>query len=392
MLTNNKLPVKLLYIFLLISIVLALLFLSNCQKNQETLFHLEKTSFANLPGWEEDNIEDIIPVFTESCKITVEKDINYPYLPYYNHKRLKETCQYFLESKFLTPKEFRNFIQTKFVPYKVISKSESLFTGYYAPVVQGSFIKTNRYKFPVYTRPDDLVTVPDLSIFIPEKAFFKRRISGKIVERRLVPYFTREKIENGAIAKKNLEIIWLDNKIDLFFLQIQGSGLVELPNGSRLTLSYNGTNGHKYTPIGKYLIEIGAISKKAISMQSIRNWLENNPEKITEVLNKNKSYVFSEILKDNRVYGSQKTKLQAGRSVAIDLQYFPLGSPVWIDTKNPTKHNSPMQFLAMTQDTGGAIKGSIRADIFCGYGKKASELAGKLKERGAFYILLPKKS
>ncbi|NQY42404.1 MAG: murein transglycosylase A [Legionellales bacterium] len=385
MFSNKSILLKIIIVLAIIATAL----LYRHFKVSDYSFHLEETTFDKLPGWSQDNLENLMPIFTESCTTKTTKDTQFPYLKYYDHKSLKKICKRFLSSKTSSAPELKKFIQTNFAPYKVVSNIRSLFTGYYAPIIQGSFIKTSRYKFPVYTKPDDLVIVPDLNVFIPEKAFFKRRIAGRIQDGKLIPYFTRKEIENGAIKNKNLEILWVDNKVELFFLQIQGSGLVQLPNGSILTLSYNGTNGHKYTSIGKHLIEIGELEKQEVSMQSIKAWLKNNPQSIENLLNKNKSYVFSKIIEKNGVYGSQKTKLASKRSIAVDVQYFPLGLPVWINTNNPINKSS-MQFLAISQDTGGAIKGPRRIDIFCGYGDQAAKLAGKLKETGEIYILLPK--
>jgi membrane-bound lytic murein transglycosylase A len=375
---------------IIISIFIVLL-LSGCKNKSELVLEPEKITFAELPGWNKDDIENIVPAFIESCKVISKSTLTYPHLPYYNQKDLKKVCKRFLKSSSFNTKNFRKFIHDWFEPYRCTLQEQSLFTGYYAPIVKGSFVKGGRYKFPVYTKPDDLVIIPDLSVFISEESFIKRRISGKVVKGRLVPYFTRAEIDNGALKNKNLEIIWLDNIVDLFFLQIQGSGFVELPDGTRLAISYNGTNGHRYTSIGKHLVNKGVFSNDEVTMQSIKKWLSNNPQQKRKILHQNKSYVFFKISDNNSVYGAQKTKLYPKRSVAIDPKYIPLGVPMWVDTKNPIK-NEKMRFLAMTQDTGGAIKSPARVDVFCGYGFKAGELAGKFKERGTYYLLLPKNS
>jgi membrane-bound lytic murein transglycosylase A len=387
---GNNLCSIMLFKVLLFTMNCILIMLGGCQKKEESTFSLRKIQFQSIPGWQNDSLKDFIPVFKESCESAVEEKENYSHLAYFQQKELVKVCKIFLTSKPYTTKSFKKFLQDQFEPHKVISPDKGLFTGYYIPILQGSLTKTDKFNIPVYSRPNDLVMVPDLSKFIPDEPFIKKRIAGKVVNGTLVPYHTREEIENGALANQNLEIMWLNDTIELFFLQIQGSGLVELTDGTKLTLGYDGTNGHRYTPIGRHLVEIGEMIKEEVSMQSIKQWLYRNPTKITAVLNQNKSYVFSKVIENIDVYGSQKSKLFPNRSIAIDLKYIPLGIPVWIDTTNPLKQNKPMRFLTMTQDTGGSIKGPVRADIFCGYGKEAGELAGKLKEAGTYYLLLPK--
>jgi membrane-bound lytic murein transglycosylase A len=186
-------------------------------------------------------------------------------------------------------------------------------------------------------------------------------------------------------------LVWTDNLLDVFFAQIQGSAIVELPDHERLIINYAGTNGRAYTAIGKILLERNAIPKNNLSMQTLRIWLEQHPEEINTVLNSNASYVFFKILKNGDPLGSEQIPLLPERSLAVDTRFIPLGAPLWLSTTLPTHTPSAFQHLMIAQDTGGAIKGIIRGDVYWGASEKAADIAGHMQSDGQYWILLPKR-
>ena len=239
----------------------------------------------------------------------------------------------------------------------------------------------------------------DLGLFREE--WRGQRLAGKLKNRRLVPFDTRSQITKGSLAGKNLEIIYVDDPVEAFFLHVQGSGRVVLEDGTVIRVGYAAQNGRDYVSIGRELVKNGDISLEDVSLQSIRRWLKKNPDKVWELLDKNPSFVFFREIdgaaKDQGPLGAQNVPLTPGRSLAVDRAFIPLGLPVYLDTVFPGQNksqnnppNKPLQRLLITQDTGGAIKGPVRGDVFFGFGKEAEELAGYMKEEGQYYLLLPK--
>ena len=221
------------------------------------------------------------------------------------------------------------------------------------------------------------------------------RLRGRVVGHKVVPYYNREAIEKNRQLLKGHELLWVDDAISLFFLQIQGSGKIQLADNKKLAIGYVDQNGHPYVAIGRELINLGVLTRKNVSLQSIRQWLIKNPKKMNAILNTNPSYVFFEI-RDKGPLGSLGVPLTAERSIAVDRKYIKLGLPVWIDTTLPTKTSastssgSKYQRLMFAQDTGGAITGAVRADVFWGAGKRAKYIAGHMKQKGRLFVLLPK--
>ena len=262
-----------------------------------------------------------------------------------------------------------------------------LITGYYEPLLKGSRFKTDRYRYPLYGKPGDLITV-DLSSLYPELRH--KRVRGRLVGDRLVPYYERREIEeNNPLAGQ--EILWVDDIIDLFFLQIQGSGLVQLENGEQVHVGYADQNGQAYNSIGRILIEQGELSRDKASMQGIKNWARNNPQKLRDLLYSNPSYVFFRELPAGLPgpLGALGVPITAERSVAVDPRYIPLGAPLFLATTYPNS-SKPLNRLMLAQDTGGAIKGGVRADFFWGAGPEAGKKAGAMKQQGKIWVLLPK--
>jgi membrane-bound lytic murein transglycosylase A len=263
-----------------------------------------------------------------------------------------------------------------------------MITGYYAPILKGSRTKSAKYPFPLYKQPNDLITV-DLSALFPELKF--KRVRGKLDGNRLVPYLTRAEIEADTPPLAGNELVWVDDAIDAFFLQIQGSGLIQLDTGEQMHVGYADQNGHAYNSIGKVLIQRGEMTASQASMQGIKDWARKNVSKLQELLNSNPSYVFFRELPGNLPgpLGALGVPLTAERSVAVDPKYIPLGAPLFLATTYPNS-NKPLNRLMMAQDTGGAIKDGVRADFYWGSGNYAGKMAGAMKQAGQIWVLLPK--
>jgi len=326
--------------------------------------HLVKSSFKQLPQWNEEDYADALENFINSCKTKKTK------------KMYTSLCK---ES--ILVKNAKQFLEENFTPYSIHSKKEGLLTGYYEPELRGSLSKTKKYKYPVHTTPKDLIIV-DLSFIYPDLKNY--RLRGKIKGNKLVPYTTRA--QSSSFPIKSDVICYVDSKIDLFFLEIQGSGRVTLEDGSVLYIGYDNQNGHKYRAIGRYLVSIGVLELKDVSLQSIRAWLDENPSRVDEVLNYNDSLVFFK-QRQASASGSLGLSLTANRSVAVDRRYIPLGSMLYLSSAIDDK---TVEKIVFAQDTGGAIKGAVRADMFLGFGSQARESAGKLKSQLKLWILLPK--
>jgi len=354
--------------------VLIVLFITGCatkieQKPSITKANLQKVSWKELNGFNNDNLNLSFEVFKKACTKSIRD------------KNLKAIC---IKANQLDIKNGKKFFTKYFIPYKLLDNNnhqKGLITGYYEPILDGSLIKTKKYKYPIYKTPKDLLTV-DFSSLYPELKDYTLR--GKLVGNKVIPYNSRKEMK----LKKNLEVIcYVDNKIDLFFLQIQGSGKIKLQNGTIINVGYAQQNGRKYYSIGRKLIEDGYIAKKDMSLQAIRKWLQENPNKMDDLFNLNKSYIFFH-QSDKPATGSLGVPLVANRNLAVDKRYIPLGFPVFIETTNPLTQ-APIRELMVAADTGGAIKGQIRADLFFGNGKKAEKLAGMMKQKGILYILIP---
>ncbi len=261
-----------------------------------------------------------------------------------------------------------------------------LITGYYEPVLKASRNKSSMYTQPLYRQPDDLITVELADIF-PELKY--KRVRGKLQGNKLVAYPTRAEIESNPLNGK--ELAWVSNPVDAFFLQIQGSGLLRMDSGEQVHVGYADQNGHPYNSIGRILIERGELTADKASMQGIKQWAVNNPGKLRDILNSNPSYVFFRELPNDipGPLGALGVPITPERSVAIDPKFIPLGAPVFISTTQPNS-DKPIKRLMMAQDTGGAIKGGVRADFFWGAGDKAGQLAGAMKQKGKIWVLLPK--
>ncbi len=283
----------------------------------------------------------------------------------------------------------RAFFETWFRPYRCANNdaSEGLFTGYYEPELKGARTRGGNFETPLMKRPPDLVAV-DLGDFRAD--WRGERIAGRVVGSQLKPYPDRLGIERGALANRNLELVWVDDAIDAFFVQIQGSGRVALADGRAIRIGYAAQNGHAYVAIGRPLVERGSIPRDQVSMRTIREWLVRHPDEAGAVMDLNPSYVFFKEIPGDGPVGAQGLVLTAQRSLAVDPKFMPLGAPLWLDFADPAAPGGRQRRLVVAQDTGGAIRGPVRGDLFCGTGTAAGEQAGAMQQRGGYFLLLPK--
>ena len=349
----------------------------------------QKTAWRCLPGWDQETFEGIGPALTASCKAGgPARRLKAPQHDAHlgTQDQWRQICTQYAAVDPKDPKALKTFFETHFTPLKVTSSGggEGLFTGYYEPELRGSLTKTGPHTYPLYKRPKDLLVVEDLGIFHPD--FKGRRLTGKVKGHTLVPYDNRRAIDAKKPAPSEV-LAWVDSPVDAFFLHIQGSGRVRLPSGELLHVGYDAQNGHSYVAIGKVLKEWGELSPPNISMQSIRKWIADHPERAQELMHQNPSYVFFK--KTKAATGALGTKLTAGRSLAVDTAHYPLGLPVWIDVAHPTDDGLRLQNLMIAEDTGGAIKGVVRGDFFWGAGENAATRAGLMKSPGSLYVLVP---
>ena len=284
-----------------------------------------------------------------------------------------------------------DYFKTNFAVYRATNLDGSntgLITGYYEPIIKGSRAKSDKYRYPMYSRPDDLITVELASIY-PELA--NKRVRGRLVGTKLIPYYNRGEIETDMSPLQGKELLWVDDAVELFFLQIQGSGMVHFENGEKLHIGYADQNGQAYQSIGRLLIDKGELTADKASMQGIKEWAKNNPNKLRELLNANPSYVFFRELPAGLPgpIGALGAPILAERAVAIDPKFIPLGAPLFLSTTF-TNSNKALNRLMMAQDTGGAIKGGVRADFIWGAGHEAGKQAGGMKQQGKIWVLLPK--
>ncbi len=283
------------------------------------------------------------------------------------------------------------FFERWFIPYQLADATGNktgLLTGYYEPLLRGSRERRAPYLFPAYGIPGDLLQI-DLSTLYPELA--RHRLRGRVVGNKVMPYYSRADIDAGLSTLVGREILWVDDPVALFFLHIQGSGKVVLNDSTRVRLAYAEQNGHPYKAIGKVLIDRGELKREAVTLQSIRAWLERNPAKAADLMQQNASYVFFEEQPDsaNGPKGAQGVALTTGHSIAVDPDAIGLGTPVYLEARSPLD-GATLNRLTIAQDTGGAIRGAVRADLFLGNGDSAEALAGRMKQPLRAWVLLPK--
>ncbi len=300
-------------------------------------------------------------------------------------------CQTALTVRAEDPVAIQAYWQQYFNVYQtqqVDGGQQGLITGYYQPVLKGARNPSSRYPVPLYKVPADLITV-NLSALFPELKY--KRVRGRVQGQSLVPYYTRSEIEQSQSPLAGNELLWVNDAVEAFFLQVQGSGIVELESGERLPVGYADQNGHPYQSIGKLLVERGEMVASEASMQGIKNWGQQHPDQLRALLDANPSYVFFKLLPAglSGPLGALGVPLTALRSIAVDPFYIPLGAPVFLASTYPNTQE-PLQQLMLAQDTGGAIKGGVRADVYWGEGEAAGKLAGAMRQQGQLWVWLPK--
>jgi len=286
----------------------------------------------------------------------------------------------------------RYFFETNFVAYALISSEtgdSGMITGYYEPVINGSRMQSDVNRYPIFGVPEDLIVV-DLAATNPEVRSL--RLRGRLEGRRLVPYYSRAEIDALGAGFAAPAIAWTADPVELFFLQIQGSGQIEMANGERVRIGFADVNGHPFRSLGRYLVERGELALEQASMQSIKAWAATNPRKLQQALNANPSYVFFRELAlspGDGPIGALGVPLSAEYSLAVDRRFVPLGAPVYLSTTWPLS-NVPLERLMAAHDTGGAIRGGVRADFFWGTGADAGRFAGRMRQQGRMWLLWPK--
>jgi membrane-bound lytic murein transglycosylase A len=349
-------------------------------------------AFADIPGWAADRQHEAIPAFLEGCRriaaLPPDRALGGEGALAVTAGQLAPACA---EAATLPPGDAaaaRAFLERRFRP---VALGQGLLTGYFEPELRGSLRRDAGFATPLHARPSDLVEV-DLGTLLPDLR--GRRTAGLVRDGRLLPYPDRAAIRAGALDGRRLELLWVDDPADAFFLQVQGSGRVRLRDGRVLRVGYAGQNGHPYIPIGRVLVERGALERQQVSLQAIRAWMDRaGPEEAARLMDANPSYVFFRLLPDlppeAGPVGTLGAPLTPMRSAAVDRALVPLGLPFWVDGPDPLAP-APLRRLAVAQDTGGAIRGLARADLFTGWGAEAADRAGRMREQAAMVVLLPR--
>lgn len=345
---------------------------------------MQVAHWKDLPGWAEDDLTAAWPAFLQSCKALASRS-QWPLW--------RAACE---EARGLAANDattLRRFFESRFLPYFLTNPdgtTSGLVTGYYEPLLRGSRTRSSTYSQPVLGVPPDLLTI-DLADVLPDLK--NMRLRGRLQGNRVVPYYSRADIVSREKEFADRVLFWVDDAIELFFLQIQGSGRIKLPDGKMVRVGYADQNGHPYQSIGRILIERGELASEQASMQGIQGWARANPGKVNDLLNTNPSYVFFreapiKSKAEDGPTGALGVPLTKERSIAVDPANVPLGAPVFLSTTRPNS-SAPLRRLMLAQDTGGAIRGVVRADFFWGFGAEAGAQAGRMKQQGQMWVLLP---
>lgn len=339
-------------------------------------------AWGDLPGWQDDRLDEAWAGLLASCRAIRQPEVKAAWAP---------LCA---AAQGLGPKpaaaQIRAFLEEHVQPWQVVNADgtrEGLITGYYEPLVQGSRWKSTQNPVPVYGVPGDLLQL-DLAEVYPETKSL--RLRGRLEGHKVLPYWSRAQIEAAGEAFPAKPLLWVRDPVEFFFLQVQGSGQVQFADGSRVRLAYADQNGHPYKSIGRWLIDKGELTLAQAGMAGIQNWARANPQRLSELLNANPSYIFfrEEAANGEGPKGSLGVPLSGGRAIAVDTKTIPLGAPVFMSFAMPD--GKPMQRLVLAQDTGGAIRGRVRADFFWGFGNDAGKLAGQMRQPGRMWLLWPK--
>jgi membrane-bound lytic murein transglycosylase A len=348
---------------------------------------LRPVPFAEIPGWTDDMLADAWPALASGCARLATQPAT--------EAVWREPCDAAAAIDRPDTLAARTFFERHFTAYRALDPEggdTGIVTGYYEPLLNGSRTRNERYRYPLYAPPDDLLTI-DLTGLYPELA--DKRLRGRIEGNRVIPYWPRNDIEAGRAQLAGKELVFVDDAIEAFFLQIQGSGRVRLAEGGVMRVGYADQNGQPFRSIARILIERGELSPEAASMQAIKQWAVRHPSELPALLDENPSYVFFRELTPDATaavdgpLGTLGVPLAAGRTIAVDPRSIPLGAPVFIATTWPLS-NRPLNRLVLAQDTGGAIRGPLRVDFFWGFGEEAATQAGRMKQSARLWLLWPK--
>lgn len=342
---------------------------------------LQASRWEEVQNWPGEEPGAAWKPFLESCKHLQKQAI------------WQETCAAALAlpaEEVSNPARIKAFFETWLRPWQVVNPDDSregLITGYYEPLLQGDRHRVGAARHPLYAPPDDMLTL-DFGDLYPELKHM--RLRGRVEGKKILPYWSRAELAERKAQMKDKVLLWVNDPIEGFFLEVQGSGRVQLPDGSLVRLGYADQNGQPYHSIGRWLIDQGELKPGEVSMEGIKAWAKAHPERLEELLDANPSFVFFRILprSDGGPLGALGLPLTAGRSVAVDPRILPLGAPVFLATTRPND-TKPLERLMLAQDTGGAIRGAVRADFFWGFGPEAGALAGRMKQKGRMWLLLP---
>ncbi len=375
--------------------ICSLLFLAACEMAPEPPKEglvLTPVAWQALPAVLEDDLVDALPALVRSCDKFAALPADRPLGPEGLGGSAGEWAPACARIAALARDDeagLRGLLASEFMAFLVSDggRSEGLFTGYYEAELTGSRNKPAVPATPLYGVPDDLVRV-DLDLF--DDTFGKKKVLGRLEGRRLVPYYDRKQIDGeGVLAGRGLELLWAHDPVEAFFLHVQGSGRVKLDDGSIVRVGFAGSNGRPFTAIGRLMLDEGIIPPSEASAQGIKAWLRANPSQATEILFRNGRYIFFREIEGDGPIGSLGVPLTPGRSLAVDPAFIPMGAPLFLETTWPGSER-PLRRLMVAQDTGSAIKGAVRGDFFWGYGAPALEQAGRMKQSGRYYLLLPK--
>ncbi|NLC71404.1 MAG: transglycosylase [Desulfuromonadaceae bacterium] len=337
--------------------------------------------WAEVEGWNEPSQDFLVSfqVFRDSCRVLKGRP------------RWRAVCAKVAEREPESREEARRFFETHFLPHQVRNEdgsTEGLMTGYYAPDLAGRRHATSTFRYPLYRPPADLLTI-DLGEFRDDLK--NQHLRGRVAGKKVIPYWERADIDGPQKPLQGQELFWLEDPVELFFLHIQGSGRILLENGEKVMVGFAEQNGHPYRSIGKLLIDSGEMKREQMSMQNIRAWARRNPDKTFKLLGENPRYIFFAELPAafQTPPGSLGIPLTPRVSLAVDRSVIPLGAPVMVSTRSPG-HGKPLKKLMLAHDTGSAIKGPVRGDFFWGMGDEAGRLAGRMKEKCHFWVLLPR--
>jgi len=350
---------------------------------------LTPASFGDLAGWTSDGVGEALGAFKKSCTRRLRFADSAPVGPQGMAGTVADwrpPCTAATAVDEHDDVAARGFFEAWFRPYRCANNetAEGLFTGYYEPELKGARLRGAGFETPLMKRPPDLVAV-ELGDFRAD--WRGERIAGRVVDGRLKPYETRAQIESGALDRLNLGFLWVDDPVAAFFLQVQGSGRIDLPDGGQVRVGFDGQNGWPYVAIGRVMIERGLIDRESATMPGIRAWLAAHPAEAKDILDSNPSYVFFREIAGDGPVGSEGVVLTPGRSLAVDTKFLPLGAPFWLDA---AADDGSIRRLLIAQDTGGAIRGPVRGDVFWGHGSDAERRAGTMRARGGYFLLLPK--